>query len=108
MEGSTAMLEGLGGSFGGLVTWVMGWLVKLGTAAVVVLGGWHMLKVILAGGHGREAWRAVLALLVLAVVFAALSDWRNTFELVGQAGQTVWGAVVAEARAAMATQGRGG
>jgi hypothetical protein len=99
------MLEGLGGSFGGLITWGMGWLVTIAGAAVVLFGGWHLLKVILAGGHGREAWRAVLALLVLAVAFAALSDWRGTFELVGLAGQRVWGALVAEARAAMAPSG---
>jgi hypothetical protein len=99
------MLEGLGGSFGGLITWGMSWLVKIAGAAVVLFGGYHMLKVILAGGHGREAWRAVLALLVLAVAFAALSDWRTTFDLVGQGGQTIWRAVVAEARAAMATTG---
>jgi hypothetical protein len=96
------MLEGLGGSFGSLIAWAMGWLVKIGGAVVVVVGGWHLLKVLLAGGHGREAWRAVLAMLVLAVAFAALSDWRGTFEVVGLAGQRVWGALVAELRAGLA------
>ena len=99
------MLEGLGGSFGGLIAWAMGWLVKIGGVVVVVLGGWAMLKVLLAGGSGREAWRAVFGLLVLAVVFAALSDWRGTFEVVGLAGQRVWGALVSELRAGIASGG---
>jgi hypothetical protein len=99
------MLEGLGGSLGGLISWAMSWLVKVAQVAVVVLGGWAMLKVLLAGGSGREAWRAVFGLLVLAVVFAALADWRGTFEVIGLAGQRVWGALATELRAGIAAQG---
>jgi hypothetical protein len=99
------MLEGLGGSLGGLVGWVMGWLVTIGGAAAVILGGWAMLKAILAGGHGREAWKAVLALLVLAVGFSMLADWRTTFELVGLAGGRIKDVAFAELRAGIATWG---
>ena len=47
----------------------------------------------------------MLTLLVLAVAFAALSDWRTTFEVVGLAGQRVWGALASELRAGIAQGG---
>jgi hypothetical protein len=97
------MLEGLGGSFGGLVEWVMGWMVVIGGGAAVIFGGWHLLKVLLAGGHGREAWKAVVGLLVLAVGFAMLADWRATFELAGFAGGQIKDVLYAELRSGMTT-----
>src|SRR4051794_41346520 len=75
-EGSGAMLEAVGGQLGGLVAWVMGWVVQFARVGLVLVGGLAILKVIWAGVQGsqREAVRAVVGLVVVAVAFAALAE----------------------------------
>ena len=84
------MLEGVGGQLAGFVAWAVAWAARLGVVAGTLWGSWLLLKVIFAGGSGREAWRAVVGLLVLAVVFGGPDQMGQTFELVGLAGQRVW------------------
>jgi hypothetical protein len=95
------MVESVGGSLAGFVTWAVAWLARIGTAAAVLWGGWLMLKVIFAGGSGREAWRAVFGLLVIAVAVAALTNMEQTMAIVGLAGQRVWAGVAQELRAGL-------
>ena len=95
------MLEGVGGQLAGFVAWAVAWAARLGVVAGTLWGSWLLLKVIFAGGSGREAWRAVVGLLVLAVAFAALTDWRQTMELVGLAGQRIWAGLAQELRAGL-------
>ena len=46
-------------------------------------------------------WELVIGLAVIAVVFAALQDWRGTMALAGGLGQQAWAAISAELRAGL-------
>lgn len=95
------MLEGVGGSLAVFVTWALAWVAKLAMVAGTLWGSWLLLKVVFAGGSGREAWRAVLGLLVLAVAVAALTNMTETMGIVGLAGQRIWQGVATELRAGL-------
>jgi hypothetical protein len=95
------MVEAVGGSLAGFVTWAVAWMARLGTAAAVLWGSWLLLKVIFSGGSGREAWKAVFGLLVIAVVAAALTNMEQTMALLALAGQRIWAGVAEELRAGL-------
>lgn len=97
------MLEAVGGQLGGLVTWVMGWLVQFARVGLVLVGGWAILKVVWAGVRGsqREAVQAVVGLVVVAVAFAALAEWRTTFDLLGLVGTRLLQGAYTEIRAGL-------
>jgi hypothetical protein len=91
----------LGGALGSFVTWAVGWLARFGAVAATLWFGWTALKVLMAGGRGRAVWELVIGLAVVAVVFAALQDWRGTMALAGGLGQQAWSAISSELRAGL-------
>jgi hypothetical protein len=95
------VIESAGASFGHFLTWVWGWAIKGGTVIAVLWFMKHALQVLLSGGHGREAWRAVVGILVVAVAFAALRNVDQAWTLTVDLGQRIWDAGLAELRAGL-------
>ena len=91
----------LGGALGGFVGWAVGWPAKFGAVAATLWFCWTALKVLLHGGRGGAVWELVVGLAVVAVVYAALQDWRGTMALAGALGSQAWAAISAELRAGL-------
>jgi hypothetical protein len=92
------MFESVGGGLGQFAVWAWGWAVKGGTVIAVLWFCKHALQVLLAGGNGREAWRAVVGVFVIAVALAALKNMDATLGLVAEVGQRAYDFGLAELR----------
>jgi hypothetical protein len=89
----------VGGALGSLVVWLTGWMVKLGVVAGSLWFAWHCLQVLLSGGSGRAAWRAVFGVLAISVALAALTHLDQVGALGLLVGQRVFDGAMGELRA---------